>query len=553
MASPAGTPQYNVHLEYTTTPGAYFSPLTSPMLHAENVSNTQQLPPPGYYTNSSTAPSSDSTSPLDTSTNVDMMGDHVHLPESTAGQTRKSSRKKQTTPRGAARPLIRVKQSPIQKAVKRKSGTMLSSMVPSQDMEAILDAQRPAITQPVSGGLRLPHDSSENGSISPEPLNEAPMGPPPRPGSRLLQSPSLAGQSQDSGTSTTGQAATPKSLLSTRGVQASGSAQNTKSRSSDELREVVAFEELQLPEAADQRILVDTPSVAQVNTNIPITTSSEISTPVSASKTPKLGPLSTPSSTRPASALASPSSVAASTPGTLLKNSRSDAKAGRTNRKRGSTSASGSTLVSPAIRPRISPSIKPLLPDGGKFFPATLFIHQTSLTLYSASLHSPTHALLLASKSNYQNLLEGNHLPGVNYPDSLSTGLTSKRTSHKVAEQGRRNRINEALKEMQALLPKSASSKGGPKESSMSDASPDAEPEFDGRTDKDESQSKNNNSKAATVESANEYIRKLQIENAALLAFKAEHEATKKTPEARTGVSSENCASTVEASSSEPS
>ena len=34
-------------------------------------------------------------------------------------------------------------------------------------------------------------------------------------------------------------------------------------------------------------------------------------------------------------------------------------------------------------------------------------------------------------------------------------GLTSKRTSHKIAEQGRRNRINEAIKEMQTLLPKS--------------------------------------------------------------------------------------------------
>jgi hypothetical protein len=71
-------------------------------------------------------------------------------------------------------------------------------------------------------------------------------------------------------------------------------------------------------------------------------------------------------------------------------------------------------------------------------------------------LHSPTHALLLASKSNYRNLLEGNHVLGISYPDSLSTGLTSKRTSHKVAKQGRRNRINDALKEMRALIPASS-------------------------------------------------------------------------------------------------
>jgi hypothetical protein len=83
---------------------------------------------------------------------------------------------------------------------------------------------------------------------------------------------------------------------------------------------------------------------------------------------------------------------------------------------------------SPALLPRISPSIKPLLP-GGKGA-------------------EDTASLLLASKSNYQNILEGTHLPGVSYPTELSTNLTSKRTSHKIAEQGRRNRINSALQEI---------------------------------------------------------------------------------------------------------
>lgn len=145
----------------------------------------------------------------------------------------------------------------------------------------------------------------------------------------------------------------------------------------------------------------------------------------------------------------------------------------------------------------------------------------------TAALHSPTHALLLASKSNYQNLLEGNHLPGVNYPDSLSTGLTSKRTSHKVAEQGRRNRINEALKEMQSLLPKPAVVKGA-KENSNSDGSPEEAPEPETKESKEDAQLKSNSSKAATVESANEYIRKLQSENAALLQLKAENEEMKR-------------------------
>lgn len=126
---------------------------------------------------------------------------------------------------------------------------------------------------------------------------------------------------------------------------------------------------------------------------------------------------------------------------------------------------------------------------------------------------------MLASKSNYQNLLEGNHLPGVNYPDSLSTGLTSKRTSHKVAEQGRRNRINDALKEMQALVPKpSPATKAAMKDAEASnEGSPDGnEDDKDGEGGgKEESAAKSSNSKAATVELANEYIRKMQKDFAA--------------------------------------
>ncbi|KAI9670961.1 MAG: hypothetical protein M1831_005046 [Alyxoria varia] len=106
---------------------------------------------------------------------------------------------------------------------------------------------------------------------------------------------------------------------------------------------------------------------------------------------------------------------------------------------------STSNLVSPALRPKISPSIKPLLPEGAK-----------------TSISQETQALLLASRSNYQNILEGSHLPGVSYPSELSTNLTSKRTSHKLAEQGRRNRINYALQEMQTLLPPGFCAPGTP-------------------------------------------------------------------------------------------
>lgn len=70
-------------------------------------------------------------------------------------------------------------------------------------------------------------------------------------------------------------------------------------------------------------------------------------------------------------------------------------------------------------------------------------------------MSADTSALYLASKSNYQHILEGTVLPGVSYPDSLAENLSSKRTNHKLAEQGRRNRINTALKEIEGLLPPS--------------------------------------------------------------------------------------------------
>ncbi|KAF2221355.1 hypothetical protein BDZ85DRAFT_170477, partial [Elsinoe ampelina] len=122
-----------------------------------------------------------------------------------------------------------------------------------------------------------------------------------------------------------------------------------------------------------------------------------------------------------------------------------------------------------------------------------------------------TQAYLLASKSNYTHLLEGTLLPGVSYPESLSSGLTSKRTSHKIAEQGRRNRINEALKEMQSLLPPPAvrkKAKGSPNPSTNGKASNPASTAA--------AEAKAANSKAATVESAIVYIKALQQERVSM-------------------------------------
>jgi hypothetical protein len=127
-----------------------------------------------------------------------------------------------------------------------------------------------------------------------------------------------------------------------------------------------------------------------------------------------------------------------------------------------------------------------------------------------ATITDDAHTIFLASRSNYQNLIEGTHVPGVSYPTELSTNLTSKRTSHKIAEQGRRNRINVALQEMLSLLPKSSpliSARDG------SSSNGDGEAGGDSGSRKGELGGKNGgNSKAATVESAIDYIRALQQE-----------------------------------------
>lgn len=120
-----------------------------------------------------------------------------------------------------------------------------------------------------------------------------------------------------------------------------------------------------------------------------------------------------------------------------------------------------------------------------------------------AIVSAETSALLLASKSNYQNILEGTHLPGVSYPETLSTNLTSKRTSHKIAEQGRRNRINTALQEIASLLPPSTPQVNG-QNGGMEGTSPSLM--MSGTL------AQQNNSKASTVELAIEYIKSLQKE-----------------------------------------
>jgi len=225
------------------------------------------------------------------------------------------------------------------------------------------------------------------------------------------------------------------------------------------------MEDITLPAAA-----TDLPSSVLPELNTQVSQGDDENTPTTSAKTPKLSADSTP---RSAGARAS------------QENLPRPSRGGRTSKKRQSISQA---TVSPALRPKISPTISPLVPNTGAGMPI---------------LSAETSALYLARKSNYQNIIDGTHIPGVSYPDTLAENLSSKRTSHKIAEQGRRNRINLALKEIEALLPASITAAAARKDKNSAK-------EEAGDSDKPSALA--GASKASTVEMAIVYIRSLQAE-----------------------------------------
>ncbi|KAI9893612.1 MAG: hypothetical protein M1814_006408 [Vezdaea aestivalis] len=408
LVSPAVTPlEATFNIPEYTVPGAYLSPLTSPALEAQ-----QQNAHRSVYNSGRSSDNSIGASPIDV--NID------DNPEVANGPAKKARRKMSapTQTRVSSRLL---RQSPSVKAQRRKNA---SGSMSSAELKATVDARRRSgLSKTTKNKLSTPfaHDSSEAESISPEPLSESVMAPPPAP-RPSGHSPFLAPHRSliPNGLSP----ATPASLMRLPPSQLPQALQIVSSPTCLTPRSVDTVPTTTLPEAA----IPTRPTLARVDTNF---TDGQITPTLDSAKTPNFRPLT--ASTAPTSACVSPRINGSPT----ITRKTESKPAVRQSKKRNSTSASSASVqVSPALRPRISPSIKPLS--------STNSPHQ--------AVSAETSALLLASKSNYQNILEGTHLPGVSYPEALSTNLTSKRTSHKIAEQGRRNRINTALKEMETLL-----------------------------------------------------------------------------------------------------
>lgn len=385
-----------------------------------------------------------------------------------------------------------------------------STVIPPKEISGIIEEARRSkqankTKQTADGKLRFPYsqDSSGPDSVSPEPLSEILMPPPATPKcSSASRSPYLnANQNEHQAAplqDTNGEPATPASLMK---IRKQAKKANGVNRLTSSLKEQTALAEADMEQIMEDIVLPEPANTTKKPALKPIDTGDANlahSTPnMGARKTPKDGSASAPI-TASASALPSPQLLASPKSAGAIKRVDSRLKSGDP-KKRNSQS---SVHVSPALRPKISPSIKPLLPEGGKSFTFHHLIPVADTRLL-AIVSAEASALLLASKSNYQNILEGTNLPGVSYPETLSTNLTSKRTSHKIAEQGRRNRINTALQEIASLLPPSTPQVNG-QSITIGGTSPSLM--MSGTL------AQQNNSKASTVEQAIEYIKSLQKE-----------------------------------------
>ena len=320
--TPASSPVVNANY---TVPGAYFSPLTSPALEGQ----------PYSYQSNPPASSVATSSPVDL--DVGMSDVNVAHQQITPAMM---SRKRPNPTRSKSN---RVPNSPVTRNQRGRKSKLSVSIAEDEARELIRDGPR----------SNAPVTSID--SVSPEPLNDSSMPPPHRPASAtpspaLLAIPS-AMSSQRHGP------ATPASLMKMQQARSSPrhAVMQSPDLSSDVSRDPT-LPPLSLPEAAAGMSMAIDPDLSPADYESGSTSR----------KTPKLGPLSTPSgSATPAPTLSRTSTSAASSPLTsTFPSSRKSELTGRTSKKRGSMSSSN--LVSPALRPKISPSIKPLLPDGGK-------------------------------------------------------------------------------------------------------------------------------------------------------------------------------------------
>ncbi|KAG0289226.1 hypothetical protein BGZ96_007176 [Linnemannia gamsii] len=119
------------------------------------------------------------------------------------------------------------------------------------------------------------------------------------------------------------------------------------------------------------------------------------------------------------------------------------------------------SLISPALKPTLMP--QPPLHHRGSLSgqPILVSTARGQSLLVSPSLKpwlpgvSTSEAMArLASKSNYQNILDGDHTAlGLSYNTDLHSGIELRRTSHKAAEQKRRDSLKHCFDDLRHMIP----------------------------------------------------------------------------------------------------
>ncbi|KAG5939048.1 hypothetical protein E4U53_007902 [Claviceps sorghi] len=477
LISPAVTP-LDAHFSMEnafTMPASYFSPLTSPALHAQTDASS-------FYDCSTQS----NNSPAE----MDLEPPVVSSPVGPSTDLSKKARKGSSAVKARGKPII--KSSPIVKPQRRKTGpspAIVSKVLDEVDESNIQSSNQGFLPMPATSPTDV---SEENAFSSPENLTDMP--PPPVP-SRRSASRSPYIQAQNNGS----QRPIPRSLTASQPQGQQTQQQPQQQQQQPHPATPASLMKLPASKAKAQQPLANREhtTVTENIESLELPESIAMPPPLASSDTstvspsPKIEPSSS-TSTSQQQPLQSP--IIRTTLGTMsssqspqLRPGSSELGARRTPQlasKNGRKRSASSVHASPALLPRISPNIKPLLPGGPRM-----------------SMED-TASRLLMTKSNYQNILEGNSVPGVSYPTELSTNLTSKRTSHKIAEQGRRNRINSALQVMASLLPD---------QSKLKECEEAEKKENKG-------QGSIPNSKASVVESAIVHMKYLQQENVDLKA-----------------------------------
>ncbi|OQU93866.1 Helix-loop-helix DNA-binding domain-containing protein isoform 3 [Cladophialophora immunda] len=470
----------------------FFSPLTSPAIEAQAA----------FSSTGTTA------SPVD-------LNDLSAAGKPVAAGTKRPRRKGSNSARTPARS---VKQSPAMKPQPRRRNPSLTSLPMDKIRNMLPQGTLGSTLHPSAPNSAVLQGSDD--SVSPEPLSEAAMRPPPVPHPGKSPQSAIAAQNAHSANPVT--PATLMRMPSNQSMTMKQMEHHGPVQGADE-----PMEDIMLPAAAASSTMSQ--GLQIIDTGKPAVSGEN--TPTLGAKSAKISAAST-----PRSAL-----TRATSQETFAKPGKVESRGGgRASKKRQSTS---SATISPALRPKISPSISPLAPAAGKSHLGRGQVRGKLTVLGPGMSHlsAETSALYLASKSNYQNILEGTHLPGVSYPETLAENLTSKRTSHKIAEQGRRNRINLALKEIEALLPASILVASNKKDRPPKDENEDGETSATSKP----SAPGQGASKASTVEMAIVYIKSLQSE---LKETQERLEAAeKKAAEASNRESSTECQGTLEA------